>query len=232
MARISRRTLLGLFVGGSMLALAGAVATPNASHAAYEDAFLLECTGVTPSTNNAFYPGADNIILSNNLARPVGKAEDAAGQIVYLTGRVVDQNCVPVEGAIIDLWQADPFGKYRTASREELLSPNAAFAGNGRAVTDNMGRYQFVTLFPGANASTAPKMHLRVRHPDLQDVYTTAFFRGDQRNNKDGQFRAYRSESQALLLADVMYRNPNMPSAGLEATFNITLQGVNPHRRY
>src|SRR5437879_3782758 len=69
---------------------------------------------VTPSINKAIdsYPGKNGIVSSNDLALPVGKAVYANGQRVYISGHVLDKNCVPVSDAIIEIWQATPDGKY------------------------------------------------------------------------------------------------------------------------
>jgi protocatechuate 3,4-dioxygenase, beta subunit len=225
---ISRRQLLGFALGGTMM-LATALAAPMAQAA---DPFIIKCHGPTPSTSPSNYPGSDNIILSNNLARPAGKPINAPGQLLHISGRVTDENCVPIANAMVDLWQVNPFGKYRWASRDELLNPEPVFAGNGRAVTDNMGRFQFTTLFPGEYGRYAPHVNFRVHHSDFNTLNTTMYFRGDRRNDSDSRFNAFKSDSQARLLSDVMMRDPNNANAGLEATFNIVVKGSNPFRRF
>lgn len=230
MAHFSRRKLLSAAFGGTLvLALAPALA---GKAEAYQDKFVLQCTAPTPSMKNSSYPGASKIVLSNNLVRPAGKPLDAPGQVLHLIGRVTDENCTPITNAIIDIWQTNPFGEYRWASRDELLNPEPIFAGNGRAVTDNLGRYQFTTLFPGAYGKNAPHIHMRISHPEFNNIDTTVYFRGDRRNATDPRFQALKETSQALLLADVMYRDPANPQAGLEVTFNITLKGRSKFRSY
>jgi len=227
--QISRRRLLGLALGGTM-ALACSALLPAAAQAA--DAFVINCHAPTPSSSAASHPGVNKIILSNNLARPAGKAMVAPGQLLHITGRVTDENCVPVINAIIDLWQTNPFGDYRYATRDELLNPEPLFAGSGRAVTDNMGRYEFTTLFPGAYGRHAPHVNLRITHPDFSSLNTTMYFRGDRRNSSDPRFTALSSTSQSLLLGDVTLQQPENPDAGLRARFDIVLKGSDEFRRY
>lgn len=224
----TRRHLLGMALGSTLMLACGALAAP--AHAT--DQFVSKCHAVTPSTSADHYPGANRIILSNNLARPAGKAMNAPGQLLYVSGRVTDENCVPVANAIIDLWQANPFGEYRWAARDELLNPEPVFAGNGRAVTDNMGRYRFTTLFPGAVGSGAPHLSMRVNHPDFGTLNTRMYFRGDRRNATDSRFKAFRSESQALLLGDVTLRDAANMDAGLASRFDIVLKGRSDYRQY
>lgn len=220
----SRRTLLGL-CAGSLCVLAGLSGRP----AAAQDAFVSQCGTPTPSTRAVNYPGVSNIVLSNNLARPTGKAQYANGQLLYVSGRVTDKNCVPVANAIIDLWQANPFGQYRWASRDELLNPEPLFAGSGRAVTDNMGRYNFITLFPGSVGSGAPHIQLRITHPDFKPLDTSMYFRGDRRNAADSRYKANKSDAQGQLLSTV---TTAADGNSLNAEFNITLPGRNPFRSY
>lgn len=225
----SRRHVLGMALGGTLM-LAYASLIPAPAHAA--DPFVIKCRGVTPTVNTSNYPGVNRVILSNNLARPTGKALDAPGQLLYISGRVTDENCVPIANAIIDLWQTNPFGTYRWATRDELLNPEPVFAGNGRAVTDNMGYYRFTTLFPAAYGRYAPHVNLRVTHPDFGTLNTAMYFRGDRRNDTDSRFKAFRHDAQERLLAEVTMRHPAYSEYGLEATFNMVMKGGHTFRRY
>ena len=108
----------------------------------------------TPGLNQAdHYPGKAAIVTNNNLVLPTGKAVYAKGQILNISGRVLDKNCVPVSDAVIDIWQTDMEGKYITSTANERANPYPHFTGSGRAVTDNMGHYSFTTVFPGVEYS-------------------------------------------------------------------------------
>src|SRR5688572_12773196 len=82
--------------------LAGLIALPLALPASANDEFVLKCSSPTPSMKEVYPEG--KIILSNNLARPTGKSSDAVGQPLFFSGRVVDENCVPLIGAQVDIW--------------------------------------------------------------------------------------------------------------------------------
>lgn len=228
--KFTRRQMAGIFLSGSLMLACSAL--PISSALAGQDAFVLKCHAPTPSVSSSNYPGVNKIILSNNLARPAGKAINANGQLLFLSGRITDENCVPISNAIVDIWQTNPFGEYRWAARDELLNPEPIFAGSGRAVTDNLGRYQFTTLFPGGNGKNAPHIYMRIQHPDFKPLDTSMYFRGDRRNSGDPKFRALKSDSQALLLGNVSPRDPLRPETGLDAVFNITLGGRNVYRSY
>lgn len=225
---LTRRKILGLALGGTLALACSALSSP----ALAKDSFVIHCHAPTPATKSANHPGRNKIILSNNLARPAGKAQNAPGQLLRITGRITDENCVPVSNAIIDLWQTNPFGEYRYAVRDELLNPEPVFAGSGRAVTDNMGRYEFTTLFPGGYGRNAPHVNLSITHPDFSSLTTTMYFRGDRRNGSDPRYTAIKRDSQALLLADVTFQQAGNPEAGLKADFDIVLKGSDEFRSY
>lgn len=198
--------------------------------AAYaEDSFVGQCGLPTPSTGEEHYPGHGNIILSNDLARPAGKVNYASGQLLYVSGKLTDENCVPIVGAAIDLWQANPFGEYRWASRDELLNPEPVFAGNGRAVTDNLGRFNFITLFPGSIGKQAPHLQFRVVHPDFKLLNTSMYFKGDRRNSADPRFKAFKGDAQNHLLGKV---DVDSQQEIIQVNYDITLKGRSPYRSY
>ncbi len=197
-----------------------------------EDQFMLGCGALTPQTNTAKYPGNSRIVLSNDLSRPTGKAERAQGQPLFVHGRIVDKNCVPVVNAIINVWHANPYGKHRYASRDELMNPEPIFAGSGRTVTDNMGRWHFTTLFPGHHGTEAPHIHFHITHPEFKAINTSMYFKNEKRNETDSRFKAFTEEQQRLLLGDVNLLDPTNPQAGLKATYDITLGGEHDYREY
>ena len=55
----------------------------------------------------------------------------------------------PLRGQLIEIWQANAAGRYRHAvdTHDAPLDPN--FSGAGRCLTDDDGRYRFVTVKPG-----------------------------------------------------------------------------------
>ncbi len=113
----------------------------------------------TPTTITALNhsPAPDAVYSGNNLVQPAGKAEAMAGQWVVVRGRVLDSRCVPVANALVELWQADGQGRYVEFSRRLLAHPQPVFTGSGRTSTNNLGQFEFVTLFPDpARDTTIP----------------------------------------------------------------------------
>jgi len=82
-----------------------------------------------------------------NLSSPTGTP---AGETIEIAGRVLDAEGAPVIDAMIEVWQANAAGRYRSADdpRDDVaIDPH--FVGFGRASTDAGGVYRFRTIRPG-----------------------------------------------------------------------------------
>jgi protocatechuate 3,4-dioxygenase beta subunit len=85
----------------------------------------------------------DNDLTVQHAAEPVG-------QRIIVHGRLLDGDGRPVRNSLIEIWQANASGRYKHVvdNWPGTLDPN--FDGVGRALTDDEGRYQFLTIKPGA----------------------------------------------------------------------------------
>lgn len=135
------------------------------------------------------YPGPRNIPPSNDLTRYNGKSVSADGQRLLVQLRVRDTRCVPIQDATVEMWQLNPYGNYRIISMQDRVTPNAVFSGAGRSYTDNNGGVQFITLFPAATKTHAPRIHIRVKAPGLPVYDTILYFQNDVRNATDPWYK-------------------------------------------
>src|SRR5262245_61443001 len=68
---------------------------------------------------------------------------------IRIHGRVLDGERQPVEDALVEIWQADPSGKYCHPS-DRWPPAHGGFTGFGRAGTNRgSGAFVFETLRPG-----------------------------------------------------------------------------------
>jgi protocatechuate 3,4-dioxygenase beta subunit len=117
----------------------------------------------------------------------------AQGQLIQVSGRILDEDARPVRGALVELWQANAAGRYLNPldRRDAPLDPD--FVGNGRTMTDEEGRYAFLTIKPGAYPVPdsgrwwrPPHIHLSVLGPSsLSRLVTQMYFPGDPLNAHD-----------------------------------------------
>ena len=72
------------------------------------------------------------------------------GQRIVVTGRVLDTAGSPLPQTLVEIWQANASGRYRHTGDNWPAPLDPGFTGVGRAMTDAQGRYEFVTVKPGA----------------------------------------------------------------------------------
>ncbi len=124
-----------------------------------------------------------------HIASPRGAPQ---GEAIEIAGRVLDGEGNPVTDAMIEIWQANAAGRYRSEDdpREEL-SLDPAFVGFGRSSTDDAGVYRFRTVMPGrvpgpGNTLQAPHVAVSVFGRGLlKRLATRIYFGGAEGNDVD-----------------------------------------------
>jgi len=72
------------------------------------------------------------------------------GERIVVSGRVLERDGRPVRNALIEIWQANAAGRYVHHWDQHRAPVDRNFSGAGRCLTDDEGRYRFVTIKPGA----------------------------------------------------------------------------------
>ena len=96
--------------------------------------------------------------------------EGRAGVPLDVGLQVLDPDCMPVTGALVDIWHCDALGIYSAyaAAQEHdqvgpaLLEPGTFLRGSQRAGAE--GRCRFRTIYPGWYPGRAVHIHAKVRH--------------------------------------------------------------------
>jgi protocatechuate 3,4-dioxygenase alpha subunit len=90
---------------------------------------------------------------------------------IRVAGQVLDGHGEPVPDAVIEVFQADPEGRFPPETDEE-------WTGFGRCLSDDDGRFQFVTVKPGPVApGGAPHLDVSVfARGLLQRLVTRCYF--------------------------------------------------------
>jgi len=147
---------------------------------------LLSFAGRVPAACEATQPDAlgpyyqPSAPFSDTLAAP-----DEQGERLTVSGRVVGSpDCAPVEGAVVDVWQASAAGRYYFEDPYSE-SKGDTFTLRGRMRTDENGRYRFETVVParyplGGGRFRPPHIHYRVTHPDYESLTTQLYIGTDR----------------------------------------------------
>ncbi len=90
-------------------------------------------------------------LLRPDACRNVLIQPETSGRRIRIEGRVLDGDGVGVPDAMVELWQANNYGRYHHPSdRREEAALDPGFTGFGRSGTDANGAYWFETIKPGA----------------------------------------------------------------------------------
>ncbi len=210
----SRRAVLGAGIGGAL----GWAAAANAT--------------VTPTqTEGPFFPTRPQADTDLDLTQIQGHSARAAGKVTYVSGRVLDAGGRPVEGALIDVWQANTHGRYDHESDTSTAPLDPHFQGWGRIITDREGRYAIKTIMPGAYAvdgewQRPPHIHFKVARRGFHELTTQMYFAGHELNGPDRLLNALSEAEQALLLVSFGPGGPEDEAGSQRGEFDLFLRKV------
>ena len=141
------------------------------------------------------YPTAPGLRQGeNDLTRIAPGRPQAEGEVAIVRGTVTDQNAKPLPRVLLEIWNANPRGRYTHIDdpAEEPLDP--MFYGFGRALTDEDGNYEFSTIRPGGYLARADIGRYRPAHVHFSLIggqwrlITQMYFEGDPHLERDPAF--------------------------------------------
>jgi protocatechuate 3,4-dioxygenase beta subunit len=169
--------------------------------------------------------------LDHDLTRQHGG--EPLGERIILGGRVLDGDGRPVTGTLVEIWQANSAGRYlHDVDRHPApIDPN--FSGAGRCLTDDEGRYRFITVKPGAypwknhpNAWRAAHIHLSLFGPAFATrLVTQMYFPGDPLFFQDPIFHSVRDPRDRERLISHFDLDNTVPEWALAYSFDVVLRG-------
>jgi len=155
------------------------------------------------------------------------------GERIVVSGRVLDENGRPVPQTLVEVWQANAAGRYRhdRDTHNAPLDPN--FTGCGHALTDDEGRYKFITVRPGEypwknhyNAWRPAHIHFSVFGPAFATrLVTQMYFPGDPLIPYDPIFNCTADEKARNRLISIFDWETTLPEEALGYKFDIILSG-------
>ena len=119
--------------------------------------------------------------LDADLTKNGAKNGEPLGERIIVTGRVLDEAGRPIPNTLIEIWQANAAGRYvhHTDQHDAPLDPN--FFGGGRCVTDEEGRYRFMTDQARRLSLAQPPQRLAAEPHPLLALRPDASRRGSSR---------------------------------------------------
>ncbi len=230
---LPRRRLLQLGLSATAGILAIGIGCKNASGETAQAADTTSNCNVTPDqTLGPFYPHIKNGDGDVDLTRIQGKEGQAKGQVIFVRGRILDEQCQPVENALVEIWQANDGGRYShegDSSNPIPLDPN--FEGWGEMTTGTDGSYGFKTIKPGAYSFSDPEVvenwrtphiHFKVSRRGYHEIVTQMYFDGEKLNETDTILAELPEDERAQFILRPEREEDGVPGF----TFNLTLKKV------
>jgi protocatechuate 3,4-dioxygenase beta subunit len=169
--------------------------------------------------------------LDNDLTRQ--HKGEPLGERIIVTGRVLDGDRRPVRNGLIEVWQANSSGRYVHQGDQHPAPLDPNFSGAGRCLTDDEGRYRFVTVKPGAypwknhdNAWRPAHIHFSLFGPAFATrLVTQMYFPGDPLFDQDPIFQSVRDPDSRQRLISSFDLETTEPEWALGYRFDIVLRG-------
>ena len=169
-------------------------------------------------TAGPFYPSVLPEDRDADLVVVKGRTARAQGTVLYVSGRVTDTNGAPAVDALVEIWQADNFGRYLAPKDGGPGPRDPNFQGYGQVKTDATGAYRFRTIRPVPYASRPPHVHFQITHARLRALVTQMYVVGEPGQEDPAAFGGQRVR-EALSVA----LQPASEAGALAARFDIVL---------
>jgi len=171
-----------------------------------------------------FYPLSEPT-KGGDLTRVPGRPGRAQGQIIRLTGRLLDRTGEPVRRGKLQIWQANCFGRYVHPNDDNTAPLDDCFEGFGVVGTDEDGRYDLRTIKPGAYPT--PRGNIRPSHIHFEifgkreRLITQLYFAGDPHHDTDTWLQS--SPNPDTIVMPVREPAPGMSPEEKLVVFDIVL---------
>lgn len=183
----ARRRLINRVLGMTAAALA---APPMAARAATVLPPIAEGPFYPPPTWRARGPFAGDWDADLTRVQRAGRERLAEGEHLGLELRLVDTAGRVLEGAMVEIWQCDSWGRYRHPRDGAVPTDvDEGFQGYGQARVGANGVMGFRTIRPAPYVGRTPHIHVKVRHPSFGELSSQLFVEGDPGNTRDFVWR-------------------------------------------
>jgi protocatechuate 3,4-dioxygenase beta subunit len=253
---LSRREILQLFSYTGIAVVAAACAPSASGSAGVEGSGGLETAG--PSTGASIGPvesgtGAlpscvavpeltegpyhiDDVLERADIRTDTADGSTVDGvplTLAWVVSQVENDGCVPLEGAVVDVWHCDAAGVYSGVSERGFDTTGHDFL-RGFQRTDAAGKATFQTIYPGWYSGRSVHIHFKVRTgPDASSGFelTSQLFFPDDLSNQVFANPPYEGNADTTNASDQIYGQSDGTTLlaversgdGYTATFSIAL---------
>jgi protocatechuate 3,4-dioxygenase beta subunit len=158
-----------------------------------------DCLTTPAQTSGPFYPARRRRDENADLTQVEGHTESATGGRLTVEGTGYDTRNEPVEGALVEIWQACTSGRYDHPDDDNSAPLDPHFQYWGRVTTRADGRYGFKTILPGLYPGRTRHIHYRIVAPNVPTLVTQLYFAGEPRNATDGVYTSLTERQQQLV---------------------------------
>jgi protocatechuate 3,4-dioxygenase beta subunit len=155
--------------------------------------------------------------------------------LAFAVSQIAGAACSPLAGATVDIWHCDAEGVYSGVSDPGFDTSSQSWL-RGYQVTDENGRVEFMTIYPGWYSGRAVHIHFKIRTMSTtNDTYefTSQFFFDEELTDQVHSQAPYNSKGQRNTFnetdgiyqggGELMVLNPTATNGGYATTFDIAL---------
>jgi protocatechuate 3,4-dioxygenase beta subunit len=194
---------------------AGLLSTLGVAGHAMSNSGPIKLSQSTPNEiEGPFYPVMAQKDKDFDLTNIEGRNQEALGQKIIIHGIVLDTQGNPVEGATVDLWQANAAGRYAHPHDSNTAPIDQNFQGWAIVPTGKSGEFRFKTILPGiypvgGGWSRPPHIHFKVTKKGYVELTTQMYFPDHKLNQVDRLLQRKTKQEQALMIAKKSEDKPN-----------------------
>jgi len=209
---MTRRSMMRSSLGVAVLSATGSLLAATTPH----------------QTEGPFFPIHEQLDTDADMTLIEGHTEHALGEVVEVTGRVLDEDGNPVADALVDVWQANVHGRYAHERDPNPAPLDKNFQGWAQLRTDAEGRYRVKTIKPGAYPvgdgwRRPPHIHFKVARRGFHELSTQMYFAGEPLNDIDRLLQSVREHERGMLVVDFASAND---SGSRQGTFDLVVRKV------
>ncbi len=155
--------------------------------------------------------------------------DSTQGQRIRIEGQVFDGEGVAIPDVMVEIWQANSYGRYNHPDDKQEKPLDETFKGWGRSGTDENCFYSFETIKPGPVPGTedtvqAPHINVCVfARGMLVHAYTRIYFADEPTNANDAVLNSIKNKKRRQTLMAL----PGTENGKTVYHFDIRLQGEN-----